>query len=185
MPHAVAARTLFSSRRSRIWFSARAATSIANSRSRLGRSSRTSALRHGQVDDCCVDGHKLQEWREFLRDSPRSGNHSKVGLVHASPHPACNARKAHGTAWRQRHYEVEVDETFIGGASRFMHKERRIRAITDKKMKGKIAVMGMLGARRQGSRRCRGQPPSPRAHQQRCGARQSRQRDLLRQLRVL
>ena len=40
--------------------------------------------------------------------------------------------------------EVEVDETFIGGASRFMHKERRVRAITDKKMKGKTAVMGML-----------------------------------------
>lgn len=39
---------------------------------------------------------------------------------------------------------VEVDETFIGGAARFMHKERHRRMITDRGTKSKIAVMGIL-----------------------------------------
>lgn len=40
--------------------------------------------------------------------------------------------------------EVEADETFIGGAARFMHPERRKRMMADLKMKGKTAVMGIL-----------------------------------------
>ncbi len=40
--------------------------------------------------------------------------------------------------------EVEVDETFIGGAARFMHKGRRKRVITERGVKDKLAVMGML-----------------------------------------
>ena len=40
--------------------------------------------------------------------------------------------------------EVEVDETFIGGAGRFMHKGRRKRVITERGVKDKLAVMGML-----------------------------------------
>jgi transposase-like protein len=41
--------------------------------------------------------------------------------------------------------EVEVDETYIGGAARFMHKGRRERKISSKTgMTGKTAVMGLL-----------------------------------------
>ena len=40
--------------------------------------------------------------------------------------------------------EVEVDETFIGGRSRFMHKDRRARVIQSTGGKGKTAVMGLL-----------------------------------------
>src|SRR6266436_10018054 len=40
--------------------------------------------------------------------------------------------------------EVEVDETFIGGAARFMHSERRKRVITERGVKDKMAVMGIL-----------------------------------------
>jgi transposase-like protein len=40
--------------------------------------------------------------------------------------------------------EVEVDETFIGGAARFMHKGRREAKITGTGGAGKTAVMGLL-----------------------------------------
>ncbi len=40
--------------------------------------------------------------------------------------------------------EVEVDETFIGGKSRFMHKEVRARKISGTGGAGKAAVMGLL-----------------------------------------
>src|SRR6266404_6031030 len=40
--------------------------------------------------------------------------------------------------------EVEVDETFIGGAARFMHPQRRKRMITERGVKDKLAVMGIL-----------------------------------------
>src|SRR5271156_5121118 len=40
--------------------------------------------------------------------------------------------------------EVEVDETFVGGAARFMHADKRKRRITETGTKDKIAVMGML-----------------------------------------
>jgi transposase-like protein len=40
--------------------------------------------------------------------------------------------------------EIEVDETFIGGAARFMHPERRKRMITERGVKDKLAVMGIL-----------------------------------------
>ena len=40
--------------------------------------------------------------------------------------------------------EVEVDETYVGGKSEFMHKERRARKITSTGPKGKTAVMWML-----------------------------------------
>jgi transposase-like protein len=39
---------------------------------------------------------------------------------------------------------VEADETFIGGAARFMHPERRKRMITERGVKDKTAVMGIL-----------------------------------------
>src|SRR3984957_15051750 len=38
--------------------------------------------------------------------------------------------------------EVEVDETFIGGAARFMNPERKKRMITERGVKDKIAVLG-------------------------------------------
>ncbi len=40
--------------------------------------------------------------------------------------------------------EVEVDETFIGGKARFMHKDRRARVITGTGGKDKTPVMGLL-----------------------------------------
>jgi transposase-like protein len=40
--------------------------------------------------------------------------------------------------------EVEVDETFIGGKSRFMHKDKRERVITGTGGKDKAIVMGMM-----------------------------------------
>jgi transposase-like protein len=40
--------------------------------------------------------------------------------------------------------EVEVDETFIGGAARFMHKDRRKRVITERGAKDKTPVFGIL-----------------------------------------
>jgi len=39
---------------------------------------------------------------------------------------------------------VEVDETFIGGAARFMHPDRRKRMITERGAKDKTAVIGIL-----------------------------------------
>src|SRR6266849_2425407 len=40
--------------------------------------------------------------------------------------------------------EVEVDETFIGGAARFMHADKRREKITDRGVKGKAAILGIL-----------------------------------------
>jgi transposase-like protein len=40
--------------------------------------------------------------------------------------------------------EVEADETFIGGKSRFMHKGKRLEKITHSRNRGKVAVMGLL-----------------------------------------
>src|SRR5713101_4079783 len=40
--------------------------------------------------------------------------------------------------------EVEVDETFVGGAARFMHKDVHKRRITETGTKDKTAVMGIL-----------------------------------------
>jgi len=39
---------------------------------------------------------------------------------------------------------IEVDETFIGGAARFMNHERHSRTIKDRRLKGKTPVVGML-----------------------------------------
>ena len=40
--------------------------------------------------------------------------------------------------------EIEVDETFVGGAARFMHADKHKRRITETGTKDKTAVMGML-----------------------------------------
>ena len=40
--------------------------------------------------------------------------------------------------------EVEVDETFVGGAARYMHADKRKRRITETGTKDKTAVMGIL-----------------------------------------
>ena len=40
--------------------------------------------------------------------------------------------------------DVEVDETYIGGRARFMHKARKTRIIKGTGMSGKVAVMGLL-----------------------------------------
>jgi transposase-like protein len=41
--------------------------------------------------------------------------------------------------------EVEVDETYIGGLARNMHKSKRAEKITGTGVSGKVAVMGLLG----------------------------------------
>jgi transposase-like protein len=43
-----------------------------------------------------------------------------------------------------RNKEVEIDESFIGGAGRFMHKERHQRMITNRGVTGKTPVLGIL-----------------------------------------
>ncbi len=48
--------------------------------------------------------------------------------------------------------EIEVDETFIGGAARFMHPEAPQRMITERGVKDKTAVMGILERGGRGSR---------------------------------
>src|SRR5579872_872992 len=40
--------------------------------------------------------------------------------------------------------EVEVDETFIGGAARFMHRDKHLRRITETGTKDKTPVLGIL-----------------------------------------
>lgn len=50
--------------------------------------------------------------------------------------------------------EVEADESFIGGAARFMHKDVRARKITGRGGVGKTAVMGLL-ERGKGARKSR------------------------------
>jgi transposase-like protein len=40
--------------------------------------------------------------------------------------------------------EIEVDETFVGGAARFMHADKRKRRITETGTKDKTAVLGIL-----------------------------------------
>lgn len=42
--------------------------------------------------------------------------------------------------------EIEIDETYIGGAARFMHKDKKQRILNGKKggQVGKVAVMGLL-----------------------------------------
>jgi transposase-like protein len=53
--------------------------------------------------------------------------------------------------------EVEVDETFIGGKARNMHKSKREAKITGRGPEGKEIVFGMV-ARREGCRRSRIRP---------------------------
>ena len=47
--------------------------------------------------------------------------------------------------------DVEVDETYIGGKSRFMHKDKRERVIKGPGQVGKVAVMGLLERHGEGS----------------------------------
>jgi transposase-like protein len=49
-----------------------------------------------------------------------------------------------GTFEKKMGGEVEVDETYIGGKARFMHKERREAVIRGRGSVGKVAVMGLL-----------------------------------------
>jgi transposase-like protein len=50
----------------------------------------------------------------------------------------------HMGSFNQLSGEVEVDETFIGGKARNMHKDRRARTIAGTGGMGKVAVMGLL-----------------------------------------
>lgn len=63
--------------------------------------------------------------------------------------------------------EIEVDETFIGGKARYMHKDKREKAIKGRGPMGKAAVMGLLARHPQkGKSRVRTMVvPSTRRHQ--------------------
>jgi transposase-like protein len=52
---------------------------------------------------------------------------------------------------------VEADETFIGGLSRNMHKDRRAKTITGTGGKGKVAVFGLLERHGEGKSKVRAQ----------------------------
>jgi len=109
--------------------------------------------------------------------------YSKVCMVHASPHSACNAESVYPQSWRDDS-EVEVDETFIGGAARNMHREKHRRRITETGTKDKTAVFGIL--QRGGEVRAMVVPNRKKhALQTTCCSRQSRKRDLLRCAHVL
>lgn len=49
-----------------------------------------------------------------------------------------------GTFTKRFKGEVEVDETYIGGRARFMHKDKKARVITSTGPAGKAAVIGLL-----------------------------------------
>lgn len=51
--------------------------------------------------------------------------------------------------------DVEVDETYIGGKARNMHKSRKARVIPSSKTAGKVAVMGLLERNGKGKSRVR------------------------------
>jgi hypothetical protein len=56
-------------------------------------------------------------------------------------------------SFRQMTGEVEADETYIGGAARFMHKDKRHRVkAKGSSWMGKVAVMGLLERHGEGSR---------------------------------
>ena len=76
---------------------------------------------------------------------------------------------------------IEADETFIGGAARFMHADRRKRMITETGVKDKTAVMGIL--ERGGEVRVKDLLPFRRKHYLQAEIsrpRQSQERDLYR-----
>ncbi len=52
-----------------------------------------SPIAAGEVASRCVAAGELQEWNQYLRDSPRSWRHSKIRMVHAAPHSACDAEQ--------------------------------------------------------------------------------------------
>lgn len=72
-----------------------------------------------------LDDYERQERNQFLRYSPFNWSDTKDGMVHA---PANSARDAgrHTKACGR----VEVDETFIGGKARNVHKWVRAKKIT-------------------------------------------------------
>jgi transposase-like protein len=51
---------------------------------------------------------------------------------------------AHGTKLGGEGAELEADETFVGGRSKFMHRERRIKMMQDGTHRGKTVVQGIL-----------------------------------------
>ena len=65
---------------------------------------------------------------------PRPESHPEDRMVHASSYPAGDA----GRLARQARGEVEVDETFIGGKARNMHKDRKRR-----NLEGAAAVLAV------------------------------------------
>ncbi len=105
-----------------------------------------SPIASGQVAYRYVDDCQLQERCQFLRNRSRSRRHSKVRLVHASPHPSCDAEQFLRRRLGGKGGEVEVDETFIGGAARFMHRDKHYRRITETGSKGQDSGSRNAGA---------------------------------------
>ena len=88
-----------------------------------------------------VADRQLEERHQLARTRPGARHDAEICVVHAAPHPA---RDADGS-FDKFGGEVEVDETYIGGKARNMHKDVRKRKITgDRRCNGKTAVIGML-----------------------------------------
>ena len=73
-----------------------------------------------------------------VRIGPRPWRDSKVRLVHAPPFPPGHPGKPEGN------WQVEADESFIGGKARNMHASKRKQRIHGGGPEGKAIVMGLL-----------------------------------------
>ena len=100
---------------------------------------RAQSHRSGQVADGRLVAHQCQERHQLLRAAPAIEVTQKTAwfMMH-------RIRLAmHTGSFEKMRGEVEVDETFIGGRARFMHKSRKSQALAI----GKVAVMGLLERR--------------------------------------
>ena len=79
------------------------------------------AHRSRQVARRDVAARQRQERHQLLRAGARARRHSDNRVVHAPAHPLGDA----GRRFTKLDGTVEVDETFIGGKARFMHRDRQ------------------------------------------------------------
>jgi hypothetical protein len=88
-----------------------------------------------------VATRQLRERHQFVGVASRAWHHAENRVVHAPAHPAGNAESVH----RKIVGDFEVDESFIGGSARFMHKDKKAKITgTGGTGGGKAVVMGLL-----------------------------------------